>query len=132
MKIDVRNTLDDLARDTRTVTVGARRDMVKVVRRNVHAGMIQARANARRTAGTHGKHYPRSITEEMTLFGALGLIAGEYGPDPAMQQGGMSFEGGSRNQPAHNDLLKSSLVAGRNFIHDVDETVGDWFWPGAR
>ena len=126
--IRVVHNIGDLADDCASIVKKVRPDMTRVVRKNVHDGMIMARANARRTAGKHGKHYPRSITEEMKLFGGLGLIAGEYGPDEALRQGGMSFEGGSRNQPPHLDLFKSSLKIGGPFVRDVDRAVGGWFW----
>lgn len=56
--------------------------------------------NARQTSGRHGVHYPDSIDWEY----APGFdIEMHVGPNPAFAQGGMSFEEGSTNQPAHRD-----------------------------
>lgn len=56
------------------------------------------RANARTTSGAHGKHYPDSIDSERLVSSD---IAYEIGPNPSKPQGGMAFETGSVNQPAH-------------------------------
>jgi hypothetical protein len=56
--------------------------------------------NARATSGVHGKRYPDSITTDMRI---RPYIEVEVGPDPALPQGGMSFEDGSVNQPPHLD-----------------------------
>lgn len=63
-------------------------------------------SNAAATSGTHGKHYPASITSETKL--AFGILV-ETGPDSAMPQGqmGRGFEFGSQNQPAHLDGLRA-------------------------
>ncbi len=58
------------------------------------------RKNATETAGRHGKHYPKSIRHRMLGFTA---IEAEIGPTEGMKQAAMSFEYGSRNQPAHLD-----------------------------
>ncbi len=120
--------LDGLAKDMDRIAATARKDMVGVVRDGIRVGRDIARANAKKSAGRHGKHYPRSITSEMKLYGALGLIAGEYGPDPALPQGGMSFESGSRNQKPHLDLARSADIVGPAFASSVRETVDGWFW----
>lgn len=57
-------------------------------------------ANARATSGEHGKHYPASIDSEMAVSTDIVIVVG---PNPAKPQGGMSFEYGSKNQPAHLD-----------------------------
>lgn len=56
--------------------------------------------NARQTSGTHGQHYPDSIDWEYVPGFDIEM---EVGPNPVFAQGGMSFEEGSRNQPAHLD-----------------------------
>lgn len=76
-----------------------------------------ARSNARRTAGRHGKHYPRAITKERN--DALGL-SWVYGPDVALRQGGMSFEFGSRNQKPHLDLARSADIIRPELTRVVD------------
>jgi len=100
-----------------------------VVRDGLKVGTTLAKANAKRTAGDHGKHYPASITSEM--HSGLGLfgntISGEYGPDVARPQGGMSFEFGSRNQPPHLDLARSADVVGPSFERSVHDEIGDLF-----
>lgn len=129
MRIRVIHGIDDLANDLRHISRTARPDMVKVVREGIRVGNVVARDYARESAGSHGKHYPKAFSSEMTLYGALGLIAGEYGPDEAMPQGGMSFEGGSRNQPPHNDLAKSADLIGPAFQGEVHDLPDSWFWP---
>ena len=114
------------------VTVEAPRDMVATVRESVSYGTKLARANAKRTAGKHGKWYPSSITADQRTgrgagFGVL-LYSGEYGPDPARRQGGMSFENGSRNQPPHHDMAKSADVVGPMFASKVAKQPDGWFW----
>lgn len=120
----------DLARDMRGIAKRVKPDMRKVVQDGIRVGRELARTNAKRTAGTHGKHYPKSITAEM--HAGLGLfgntISGEYGPDSDLPQGGMSFEHGSRNQPPHLDLAKSADKVGPSFVRSVDDQVGEWFW----
>lgn len=131
MRVRVVHGIDDLASDLRGIAVGARRDMVKVVRKGINVGATVARDNARRSAGAHGKHYPRSITSEMrgiVEFGGSAGISGEYGPDISLQQGDMSFEGGSRNQPPHLDLARSADLIGPAFAQEVGRTVDGWFW----
>jgi hypothetical protein len=128
--IRVHHDIGDLADDMASIVRRVRPDMRGVVKDGIRVGRDLARANAKRTAGAHGKHYPKAITAEMTsglgLFG--NTISGEYGPDPALPQGGMSFEHGSRNQPPHNDLAKSADVVGPSFLRSVDDQVGEWFW----
>lgn len=71
--------------------------------------------NAKETSGVHGKRYPDSI--EVVRVVSTDLVY-EIGPNPAKPQGGMSFENGSVNQPAHNDGKKAAdeiipLIEGR-------------------
>ncbi len=63
------------------------------------------RRNAEQTSGEHGRLYPKSIDHERLV----GLnLAYEIGPNPTKPQGGMSFEEGSTNQPAHLDGLHAA------------------------
>lgn len=128
--IRVVSGVGDLARDMKAIAVRVKPDMRAVVRDGIRVGREIAKANAKRTAGAHGKHYPKSITAEM--HNSLGLfgntISGEYGPDSSKPQGGMSFEHGSRNQPPHLDLAKSADRVGPSFVRSVDDQVGEWFW----
>lgn len=99
---------DALARD---LTVAGLKS-VPAVRGAIQAGAGLVKnawtANARITAGKHGKHYPNSITYEtrITSNGA----EGEVGPDASRPQGGMGrgFEFGSKNQPPHLDGVKAT------------------------
>lgn len=132
MRIRVRRTTDDLEADLRHIARTARRDMRGVVREGIVTGANVARDYARESAGRHGKLYPRAITPEMGgTFEGFGtaIIHGEYGPDIAYEQGGMSFEGGSRNQPPHNDLAKSADLIGPSFAGEVRRLPDKWFWP---
>lgn len=130
MRVNVRHSIGDLARDLEQIPPKARNDMRDTVRDGVRAGAELAKANAKRTAGAHGKHYPRSITSSMNRGGGLfgNVISGEYGPDPSKPQGGMSFENGSRNQPPHRDLAKSADIIGPSFAQEVRALPDRWFW----
>ena len=130
VNVRVVHDLDDLANDMLAIRARVRPEMRGVVREGIQLGAGEARAFAKVSAGTHGKHYHRSITASMHV--GLGLfgntISGEYGPDSAKKQGGMSFERGSRNQRPHNDLAKSADLIGPAFERAVDDKVGEWFW----
>jgi hypothetical protein len=69
------------------------------------AAKLQAdwRAGARRSSGRHGKHYPASITHDVTIQD--GAVTSDIGPDNAKLQGrmGRGFEYGSVHQPPHMD-----------------------------
>jgi hypothetical protein len=110
MRVRVRHRIDRLAEDYAKIPVEASLGLARIVRDNADYGRDLARALARESAGSHGKHYPNAITSEGTS--GLGLFgnthSAEYGPDRNRRQGGMSFERGSRNQPPHNDLAQSA------------------------
>lgn len=123
MRVNVRGGVADLERDCRKIAKKAPRELRSVVRSSLREGAVAARANARRTAGKHGKHYPRAIDFEMT-----GPLVGEYGPDSAKPQGGMSFEYGSVNQKPHLDLARSADELGYTFALGVRHKAASWFW----
>lgn len=123
VRIEVTGGVSDLARDLAAIPIKAGRDMARAVRRNANQGNRLAKANAKVSAGKHGKHYPNAITAE-----ALTPLIWEYGPDVAMPQGGMSFEYGSRNQRPHLDLARSADVQGPKFADDVADLPERWFW----
>jgi hypothetical protein len=129
--VHVTHTIGDLARDLAQVPVKAAKECQGIVRDGAKAGAILARANAERTAGAHGKHYPKSITSEQRKpfmgFGAS-VFSAEYGPDAAKLQGGMSFEYGSRNQPPHLDLARSADVIGPSLGQEVRQMLDRLFW----
>lgn len=131
MRIRVVHGIDDLANDMASIAVNARRDMVKVVRNGIRAGNMVAKDYARVSAGAHGKHYHRAFSTEMhgiVTFGGAAGISGEYGPDAAKPQGGMSFENGSVNQKPHRDLARSADLIGPSFAQEVRQTAAGWFW----
>lgn len=91
-------------------------DLTKAWRKGARKFRNDWRANARRTARRHGKHYPRSITAEVRSAG-MGVLA-DIGPESGMPQGGMGrgFEYGSRNQKRpHLDALRASESAINRF-----------------
>lgn len=126
----MQHTVGDLTRDLSRLPARSIRDMKATVREGVIVGNTVAKDNARRTAGRHGKHYPKAFTWEMSSFYGFGggNIVGEYGPVIDRPQGGMSFEGGSRNQPPHNDLAKSADLIGPVFQREVRALPDRWFW----
>lgn len=128
--VRVVHDIGDLANDMVAISKRVRPEMREVVRDCITEGNRVAKANAKRTAGVHGKHYHRAFSASMHrglgLFG--NAISGEYGPDASKPQGGMSFERGSRNQPPHNDLAKSADLIGARLELKVGLRVNGWFW----
>lgn len=123
MRVTVTHTLRDFESDQKRVATRAQRDMSNTVRKALRVGNEAARYHAKRTAGAHGKHYHKAFSWEMT-----GPLSGEYGPDIAKPQGGMSFERGSRNQPPHLDIARSADAIGPAFAKKVSEAADGWFW----
>lgn len=130
MSIRVIHGIDDLARDMAKIPAKAVKDMRATVREAGRVGNSIAKDNAKRTAGRHGKHYHKAFSvDEGSFYGfGAGVFTAEYGPDRSKPQGDMSFEGGSRNQPAHNDLAKSADVIGPAFVGEVRRLPDGWFW----
>jgi hypothetical protein len=130
MGVRVVHDIDDLANDLVSIAKRVRPDMRECVSESITEGNKLAKANAKRTAGAHGKHYHRAFSASMHRgYGLFGnTISGEYGPDSSKPQGGMSFERGSRNQPPHNDLAKSADIAGEKLALKVNLRVDGWFW----
>lgn len=130
MQIHVSHGLADLQADMVRIIPKAKKDMRDTVRDGVKVGSMLARENARRSSGTHGRLYPRTITASMSRGGGLfgNTYSGEYGPDPSKPQGGMSFEFGSRNQPPHLDLARSADAVGPSLAQSIRDASKDWFW----
>lgn len=131
MRVHVVGGVADLARDLKSIKVKARKDMRATVRDGIRAGNTLAKANAERSSGRHGKHYPKAFRAEMnsSLFGSgSATISGEYGPITGPKQGRMSFENGSRNQKPHRDLARSADVIGGSFAQEVRALPDRWFW----
>lgn len=123
MRIRVHSTVGYLASDLESIASRVKPEMRGIVRDGIREGNKAAKSFAKRSSGSHGKHYPNAMTTEMT-----GPLEGEYGPDAARPQGGMSFERGSVNQPPHNDLAKSADIIGPKFAEKVTDAVDKWFW----
>ncbi|MGH3010164.1 MAG: hypothetical protein ACRDLM_12270 [Gaiellaceae bacterium] len=81
------------------------------------------RANARATAGKHGRRYPASITAERRI--SFGSIAYEVGPEIGKPQGGMGkgFEYGSQNQPPHLDGKRAADAEEPKFLSAAEAAV---------
>lgn len=116
--IRVTHTIDSLRKDLSDAPVKFVRKGSAAVRKNTRAGNRIGKGIARKSAGAHGKHYHKAWTAEM-----VSPLVGVYGPDSAMPQGGMSFNGGSRNQPPHLDLEKSQDLMRPQFYRDVDDVL---------
>lgn len=131
MIVRVRENLGDLIADLEKVGKEAPPKLRGVVKDGIKTGNSVAKDFARESAGAHGKHYHRAFTTEMrptyTVFGHR-LYSGEYGPDIAYPQGGMSFEWGSRNQPPHGDLNKSADIIGPAFAGEVRGVIDEVLW----
>lgn len=135
LTVRLHDDLDDLVRDLAGIPPRAVRDMRATVRSALVFGNAAARSNARRTSGTHGGppngHYVQAITWEMhSVRGGFGAyaISGEFGPDSAKKQGNMSFEGGSKNQPPHHDLLRAGEATGPILASAAHRLPDGWFW----
>jgi hypothetical protein len=97
---DVRRLERHLARSIPRI----RRDARAVTARGALNIKNNWRANARQTAGKHGKLYPRSIGYDLAPYGP-DLTMATIGPDKAGPQGALGnlLEYGSVNNPPHND-----------------------------
>lgn len=130
-RIRVIHGIDDLASDMAKIPPMAAKDMKATVRQAAIVGNTLARDNARRSAGAHGKHYPKAFTWETGSFFGFGggAFTAEYGPEIGRPQGGMSFEFGSRNQKPHLDLARSADIMGGSLAQEVRGLPDKWFWP---
>ena len=122
MRIVVTSTMDALERDFRRAPAATARKVATAVKRNAQQGNRAAARFARQTAGEHGKHYHKAFSAESVGGDPMDW---EYGPDAAMPQGGMSFNDGSRNQPAHNDLENSMDVQVPKLLKDLRDAIKD-------
>lgn len=96
--------LRELARDLRDAARGSAEVAHDVVKRGAVNIKKDWRANARRSAGRHGRIYPASIGFDITPRGADVAVA-VIGPDKGLPQGALGnlIEFGSVNNPPHND-----------------------------
>lgn len=130
-RVTVHHTIGRLAADMADIPARAKVDMRATVRDGIKVGNSLAKDFARESAGAHGKHYHKAFTTEMRRdFAGFGtaIISGEYGPDIARPQGGMSFEFGSRNQKPHLGLARSADFVGPAFAGEVRRLPSRWFW----
>lgn len=130
MSVHVTSTLAGLERDLRDIAPKAKTEFRGVVRDAVKAGNTVAKDFARQSAGRHGKRYPAAFTSQMNTGGGLfgNTYSGEYGPDIARPQGGMSFEWGSRNQKPHLDLNRSADLLAYQMPSHVRAVLDELFW----
>lgn len=137
-RVTVHHGIDRLAADMAKIAPRARADMVVVVGRGIRTGASVARDFAKVSGGSHAgvskktgkvQPYVKSITHEMRLYGGLGLIAGEYGPDPALPQGNLRLEGGEGRQTRpHLNLARSADLIGPALAGEVRRLPSRWFW----
>lgn len=123
MGVTVVHTIGDLVDDLKAIGPRSRRGFAQAVRTSAQQGSRVAKASARKTAGRHGKHYPKSIRPEKR-----DQFHWQFGPDSSMKQGRMSFEHGSENQPEHLDLAKGADSIAQSFPAAVGDVVDDCFW----
>lgn len=129
--IRVTHHLDKLAADMAAIPPRAAVDMRSTVSDAIKVGNTVAKDFAKESAGRAGKLYPKAFTSEMHKnFAGFGtrIFSGEYGPDIARPQGGMSFEFGSRNQKPHLDLARSADLMGGALAGEVRRLPDRWFW----
>ena len=121
MKIDA-SDLNALARDLGALGARATSAMFGVYRDAGTDLRDTWRSNAEETSGTHGKHYPKSITMDMLVGRDIGV---EVGPDPRLPQGSMGpgFEFGSANQPPHLDGQRAVDEVGPRLERRIDTTL---------
>ncbi|MGW2143207.1 hypothetical protein ACWCOT_02780 [Nonomuraea bangladeshensis] len=95
--------LDDLADDIEEAARQLNAKTYDTVREQAAELQKTWRANARRSSGKHGRHYPNSITNEQIPSTSAAIW--EVGPEIGRKQGSMGrgFEFGSVNQPPHLD-----------------------------
>lgn len=124
MRVVVIGGVGDLARDLERIPATFTRKAITATVKTARRGNTLAKGFARDTAGAHGVHYPRAFTVEKSGPG----ISWEYGPDDAHLQGEMSFEWGSRNQPAHLDLNRSADIIGPAYAKAIRDVLDEVFW----
>lgn len=134
MRISVHHNLEDLEADFRTIARRAPGEFRGVVRDGLRAGNMLAKDFARQSERAHAKYYHAAFTTDLYAMGrfsgGVNSHAGEYGP-VAIGQGNLApiLEGGSRNNPPHNDLAKSADIIGPAFVRSVRDVLDDLFWP---
>lgn len=123
MRVVVIHGIGDLARDLREIPVQVSAGTARVTGRRAVEGAKRARGFARITARAHGKHYPDAIDAE-----PITPHEWEFGPDASKDQGGMSFEWGSRNQKPHRDLNNAADIVAPAWRRDIGDVLDKAFW----
>ncbi|WP_300680757.1 hypothetical protein [Nocardioides sp.] len=96
-------------------------------------GAATSKRIARWTSRAHARKYPAKISAskvEMARSGGTGSISAEFGPLPE-GQGLLApiLEGGSRNNPAHNNLAQATDTVLPRFEREVQALLDHLFWP---
>jgi hypothetical protein len=114
---------DGLARALEVAPEELANGLLDAVEKSAAALQRDWRSNARKTARRHGKHYPSSITHDMTL--SEGAVSVDIGPDRGMPQGemGKGFEYGSVHQPPHMDGAIAFARNAQKFESAVDDAI---------
>lgn len=117
--------LDDLARDLDQAAADLGSKTYDTVRDQAAQLQRTWRANARRTARKHGKHYPSSITNEQVPSTSAAIW--QVGPEIGKKQGSMGrgFEYGSANQPPHLDGQRAAIDQEPKLIKALRDMLGD-------
>lgn len=115
--------LDDLSADLLLAAERAADEVYPVVKKGAQNIKTDWRKRAKRSAGAHGKLYPRSIGYDIARFGER--IDAEVGPDSAMPQGGMGrgFEYGSVHTAAKPDGAAALEAEEPKFVAQIEAAV---------
>lgn len=129
MRIVVTDTLGDLQRDLDRLPRKAAKDVRDALREGAKAGNQLAKDSAVINSGRHGRLYPKAFRVDPVIASEGVNASVVYGPSREFgPQGGMEFEEGSKNQPAHNDLAKSSEPAIGLVAQEIRAKMDGWFW----
>lgn len=131
VRIIVTDTLAGLQRDLERLPQRAAKDVRDALREGAKAGNQLAKDSAVVSSGHHGRLYPKAFRVDPVQASPLGGVNASitYGPSREFgPQGGMEFEEGSRNQPAHNDLEKSRASAVGLVAQEIRSKMDGWFW----
>lgn len=113
--------LDDLAADMVMAGIKVGDEVYAVVKRGAQNIKTDWRKRARRSAGSHGRHYPRSIDYDVIRLGDR--IDAEIGPNTALPQGGMGrgFEYGSVNTAPKPDGARALTAEEPKLIKHLED-----------
>lgn len=127
MRVRVEHGIHDLVNDMASKPRAFAREASKLVRKTIREGNRRTIPIARESAGAHGKHYADAFSAEM-----LSPLVGEYGPEADKDQGDMSFNFGSRNQPPHLDIEKGWDLQEPVFAKDIDSMMDRLSFTGGE